>query len=55
MSHFTTIQTQIKDLDALRTTCREMGFDLLTSVEARGIGTQLRGEHVIRLKGPRVM
>lgn len=52
MSHFTTIQTQIKDLDALRATCVEMGFDLLGNVEARGVGTQLRGEHVIRLKGP---
>lgn len=52
MSHFTTIQTQIKDLDALRATCVEMGFDLLANVEARGIGTQQLGAHVIRLKGP---
>lgn len=52
MSHFTSIQTQIKDLDALRTACIEMGFDLLAQAEARGIGTQLHGDHVIRLKGP---
>src|ERR1043165_10210274 len=52
MSHFTTIKTQIKDIDALRAACIEMGFDLLDNVEARGIGTQERGEHVIRLKGP---
>jgi hypothetical protein len=52
MSHFTTIQTQIKDLEALRMACVELGFGLLANVEARGIGTQLRGDHVIRLKGP---
>lgn len=52
MSHFTTIQTQIKDLDALRAACSELGFGLLQHVEARGIGTQQRAEHVIRLKGP---
>ncbi|MBI3852725.1 MAG: DUF1257 domain-containing protein [Verrucomicrobia bacterium] len=51
MSHFTTIQTQIKDIEALREACAEMGFDLLQNSEARGIGTQQRGEYVIRLKG----
>ena len=52
MSHFTTIQTQIKDIEALRETCAEMGFELLENAEARGIGTQQRGDFVIRLKGP---
>jgi hypothetical protein len=53
MSHFTTIQTQIKDLEALRETCAEMGLELLPNAEARGYGSQQQhGEFVIRLKGP---
>ncbi len=53
MSHFTTIQTQIKDLEALRETCRELGLELLQNAEARGYGSaRQRGEFVIRLKGP---
>src|SRR6266436_827573 len=52
MSHFTTIQTQIKDIDALRETCAEMGFGLLQNVAARGIGTEQRGDYIIRLAGP---
>ena len=53
MSHFTTIQTQIKDIDALRETCRELGLELLQNAEARGYGSaRQRGEFVIRLKGP---
>ncbi len=53
MSHFTTIQTQIKDIEALRTACSEMGFLLLENTQARGYGSnQYEGEFVIRLKGP---
>jgi hypothetical protein len=52
MSHFVTIKTQIKDLDALQATCAEMGFELVQNTEARGIGTEQRGDYVIRLKGP---
>ena len=53
MSHFTTIQTQIRDLDALRTACHELGLELLDHAKARGYGGNSRkGEHVIRLKGP---
>jgi len=52
MSHFTTIQTQIKDIDALRDACAEMRFGLLQNIEARGIGTQQHGDYVIRLAGP---
>ncbi len=53
MSHFTTIQTQIKDLEALREACRELGLELLQNAEARGYGSaRQRGEFVIRLKGP---
>jgi hypothetical protein len=53
MSHFTTIQTQIKDIAALRAACTELGLPLLQEAEARGYGgTRQPGEFVIQLKGP---
>lgn len=53
MSHFTTIQTQIRDIDALRDACAELGLELLPNAEARGFSQNRRkGEYVIRLKGP---
>jgi len=53
MSHFTTIQTQIKDIGALRDACAELDLSLLQDAEARGYGNQhQRGDFVIRLKGP---
>lgn len=53
MSHFTTIQTQIKDIEALRSAVSEMGLQLLANTTARGFYQQtLKGEFVIRLKGP---
>jgi Protein of unknown function (DUF1257) len=53
MSHFTTIKTQIKDLEALRKALEEMGLTLLTNANARGfVNSTTRGEYVIQLKGP---
>jgi hypothetical protein len=53
MSHFTTIQTQVRDLDALAEACRELGVELTTGVTARGFAGNTRtGEAVIKLKGP---
>lgn len=53
MSHFTSIQTQIKDLDALADACKELGVELVHNGVARGYATNTRtGEAVIRLKGP---
>ena len=53
MSHFTTIQTQIRDVDALEAACAELGVELLRDAQARGYSTQhTPGELVIRLKGP---
>lgn len=53
MSHFVTINTQIKDIAALRDACAELGLAVLDSAEARGFaGDKRRGEHVIQLKGP---
>jgi len=53
MSHFTTVETQIRDIGALRKACTEMGLTLASECEARGYGgNRHRGEFVIRLKGP---
>jgi hypothetical protein len=53
MSHFTTIKTQIKDIEALRSACQEMGLTLLQNTEARGYyENKTKGDYVIRLKGP---
>ncbi len=53
MSHFTTIQTQVRDLDALRSALGELGVTLLEKTNARGYaGNQLKGDYVIRLQGP---
>jgi hypothetical protein len=53
MSHFTTINTQIKDIEALRSACQELGLSLLQNSHARGYSSnQTKGDFVIRLKGP---
>ena len=53
MSHFVTIQTQIRDVAALEDACTELGLQLLHDTEARGFADQTRkAELVIRLKGP---
>ena len=53
MSHFVTIETQIRDIAALRDACEELGLELLHETEARGYANQTRdAEYVVRLKGP---
>ena len=53
MSHFTTIQTQIRDLEALRDASVEMGIQLLENSKCRGYaGVTRTAPHVIKLKGP---
>jgi hypothetical protein len=53
MSHFTTIQTQIRDLDALHDACAEMNLKLLANSKCRGYAGMTRlAPHVIQLKGP---
>jgi hypothetical protein len=53
MSHFTTIQTQIRDLEALGDASVEMGFQLLKDSKCRGYaGVTRTAPHVIQLKGP---
>ena len=53
MSHFTTIKTQIKDLDALKSACAELNLPVLEKAQARGFyDNRLKAEYVIQLKGP---
>jgi hypothetical protein len=53
MSHFTTIQTQIRDLEALSDACVEMNLKLVPNADCRGYaGTVRKAPHVIQLKGP---
>ena len=53
MSHFTTIQTQIRNLDALADACTELGVALVPDAACRGYaGITRQAQHVIRLRGP---
>jgi len=47
MSRFTEIKTPIKDIDALRMACAELGLTLLRNAEAR----VLRKQNQRRLRG----
>ena len=53
MSHFATIQTQIKDLDALVCACVELGLKLVPNSTCRGYaGVVRQAPYVIKLRGP---
>ena len=53
MSHFTEIKTQIKDIEALRSACAELGLALLQNADARGYyENTTKGDFVVQLKGP---
>ncbi len=53
MSHWTTLKTQIKDPEALRAACAEMGLTLIQNGVARGYYTnELKADFVVKLKGP---
>ena len=53
MSHFTEINTQIKDINALKSACAELGLGGNENAAARGYGSnKQKGDYVIRLKGP---
>ena len=53
MSHFTTIQTQVRDLDALADACSDLGVSLQANAGCRGYAGVIRkAPHVIKLKGP---
>lgn len=53
MSHFTTIQTQVRDLDALSDACAELDLKLVANTPCRGYAGVTRSAHrTIQLKGP---
>lgn len=53
MSHFTTIQTQIRDIDALVCACVELKLKLVPDSTCRGYaGIVRQAPYVIKLKGP---
>lgn len=53
MSHFTTVHTEIRDIEALLDACKELGLKVEENAEARGYAqAKLKGDYVIRLKGP---
>ena len=53
MSHFATIQTQIRDLAALVDACVELGLKLAPDSTCRGYAGAVRAApYVIKLKGP---
>lgn len=53
MSHFTTIKTEVRDLDALRDACTELDLVLESGIMCRGYAGINRTAHqVVRLKGP---
>ena len=53
MSHFTTIQTQIRDIAALGDACSELKLTLVPDALCRGYaGVTRQAPHVIQLKGP---
>ena len=53
MSHFVTVETQLKDIAALKAACRELGLNIQENAEARGYAAnRQRGDFVIQLKGP---
>ncbi|MDF2720707.1 MAG: hypothetical protein K0Q59_382 [Paenibacillus sp.] len=53
MSHFTAVQTTIKQIEALRIACRELGLDLIQDGQARGYrGRMIHADYVIQCKGP---
>jgi hypothetical protein len=52
MSHFTEIKTKIKDIEALRLACQELGLTLLQNADARGYyENKTKGDYVVQLKG----
>ena len=53
MSHFTTITTQVRDVEALRMAVKELGLTLAENASARGYASnETKGDYVIKLKGP---
>lgn len=53
MSHFTSMSTTIRNIEALRIACRELGLKLVQDGTARGYqGQSIYGDYVIKCQGP---
>jgi len=53
MSHFATIETQIRDIEALKAACAELGLTVVQNSQARGYDNRTyQGAYVIKLHGP---
>lgn len=53
MSHFTSITTSIKDMEALKTAAGALGLSVVENSKARGYaGQKIKADFVIQLKGP---
>jgi len=53
MSHFASIETQIRDIEALKAACAELGLTVVQNSQARGYENRTyQGEYVIKLHGP---
>lgn len=53
MSHFTSIKTAIKDIEALKAAAAALGLNVVEKAKARGYDHQsIKGDYVIKLKGP---
>ncbi|MEF3313776.1 DUF1257 domain-containing protein [Paenibacillus sp. GYB004] len=53
MSHFSTLQTTIKNIEAVQIACKELGLELVQEGQARGYqGRAILGDYVIICKGP---
>lgn len=53
MSHFTSIKTAIRDIEALKLAASSLGLTVVKNAKARGYSRQnIHGDYVIQLKGP---
>ncbi len=53
MSHFTDVDIQVRDLDALQAACQELDLGFEANAQARGYASNSTpGDFVIKLKGP---
>ena len=53
MSHYTNVDIEVRDIDALKDACNELGLPVEKAGMARGYGESLRrAEYVVKLRGP---
>lgn len=52
MSHFVKINLKIDNIEVLRRAVEALGYTLIKGGVARGAGTRMQADYVIRLRGP---